>query len=105
MRRRPLLFMSVVALGIGMVTSVGIVNAPNACAVEEAVSFKEDILPLLKWRCASLPRTGRRRLRKKRVGFNELRRGDEGHEIRSDGYPARPGKQQFNVVARLARVP
>ena len=26
MRRRPLLFMSVVALGIGMVTSVGIVK-------------------------------------------------------------------------------
>ena len=58
MRRRPLLFMSVVALGIGMVTSVGIVNAPNACAAEEAVSFKEDILPLLKWRCASCHEPG-----------------------------------------------
>ena len=77
MRRQPLLFISVVALGIGMVTGVGIVNAPNACAAEEAVSFKEDILPLLKWRCASVPRTGRRRLRTERVGFNELRRGDE----------------------------
>ena len=58
MGRRPLLFMSVVALGMGMVTSVGIVNAPNACAAEEAVSFKEDILPLLKWRCASCHEPG-----------------------------------------------
>ena len=58
MRRQPLLFMSVVALGIGMVTGVGIVNAPNACAAEEAVSFKEDILPLLKWRCASCHESG-----------------------------------------------
>ena len=47
MKRRPLLSMSVVALGMGMITSVGIVNAPNACAAEETVSFKEDILPLL----------------------------------------------------------
>ncbi|MGB7702290.1 MAG: c-type cytochrome domain-containing protein [Pseudolabrys sp.] len=58
MRRRPLLLMSVVALGIGLVTSVGIVHAPNACAAEEAVSFKEDILPLLKWRCASCHESG-----------------------------------------------
>ncbi|MGB6805055.1 MAG: hypothetical protein WBE81_00380, partial [Pseudolabrys sp.] len=36
---------------------------------------------------------------------NELRRGNEGHEIRPHGYPARPGKQQFNVVAGLARRP
>ena len=47
MKRRPLLSISVVALGIGMITGVGIVNAPNACAAEEMVSFKEDILPLL----------------------------------------------------------
>ena len=58
MKRRPLLIMSVVALGMGMVTSVGILNAPNACAAEEIVSFKEDILPLLKWRCASCHETG-----------------------------------------------
>jgi cytochrome c len=58
MKRRPLLIMSVVALGVGMVTSVGILNAPNACAAEEIVSFKEDILPLLKWRCASCHEPG-----------------------------------------------
>ena len=58
MKRRPLLIMSIVALGMGMVTSVGILNAPNACAAEEIVSFKEDILPLLKWRCASCHETG-----------------------------------------------
>jgi hypothetical protein len=58
MKRRPLLFLSVVALGMGMVTSVGILNAPNACAAEEQVSFKEDILPLLKWRCAGCHEAG-----------------------------------------------
>src|SRR5512137_2304457 len=58
MIRRPLLIMSVVALGMGMVTSVGILNVPNACAAEEIISFKEDILPLLKWRCASCHETG-----------------------------------------------
>ncbi|MGC2825344.1 MAG: c-type cytochrome domain-containing protein [Pseudolabrys sp.] len=58
MKRRRLLIMGVVALGMGMVTSVGILNAPNACAAEEIVSFKEDILPLLKWRCASCHEPG-----------------------------------------------
>jgi Planctomycete cytochrome C len=58
MKRQPLLIMSVVALGMGMVTSVGILNSPNACAAEEIVSFKEDILPLLKWRCASCHEPG-----------------------------------------------
>jgi hypothetical protein len=58
MKRRPLLFVSVVALGMGVVTSVGIVNAPKACAAEEIVSFKEDILPLLKWRCSSCHEPG-----------------------------------------------
>jgi len=58
MKRRPLLLMSVVALGIGMVASVGIVNAPSACAAEDIVSFKDDILPLLKWRCASCHEPG-----------------------------------------------
>src|SRR5215471_7855743 len=56
--KRPLLFLSVIALGMGIVTSVGIVNAPNVCAAEEQVSFKEDILPLLKWRCASCHQPG-----------------------------------------------
>jgi hypothetical protein len=50
--------MGAVALGVGMATSVGILNTPNACAAEEIVSFKEDILPLLKWRCASCHEPG-----------------------------------------------
>ena len=58
MKRRPLLSISVVALSMGMITGAGIVNAPNACAAEEMVSFKEDILPLLKWRCASCHEPG-----------------------------------------------
>jgi cytochrome c len=58
MKRRPLLFVSAIALGAGIVTSAGIMNAQNACAATEAVSFKEDILPLLKWRCASCHEPG-----------------------------------------------
>ena len=58
MKMRPLLFVSVVALGMGIVTRVGIMNAQNACAAEEIVSFKEDILPLLKWRCSSCHEPG-----------------------------------------------
>lgn len=58
MKRPPLLAISAIALGMGMVTSVGIMNAPNACAAEEQVSFKDDILPLFKWRCASCHEPG-----------------------------------------------
>ena len=58
MKRRSLLFVSAIALGAGIVTSVGIMNAQNACAAGEAVSFKEDILPLLKWRCAGCHEAG-----------------------------------------------
>jgi Planctomycete cytochrome C len=49
---------SAVALGVGMVSVVGILNAPNVCAAEEIVSFKDDILPLLKWRCSSCHEPG-----------------------------------------------
>jgi hypothetical protein len=41
-----------------MATSVGIVNDPNVCAAEEIVSFKDDILPLLNWRCSSCHEPG-----------------------------------------------
>ena len=58
MKSQSLLSISIVALSIGMVTGVGVLNAPNACAAEEMVSFKEDILPLLKWRCASCHEPG-----------------------------------------------
>jgi cytochrome c len=53
MKKSPLLLMGVVALGLAMATTVNVLNAPNACAAEEIVSFKEDILPLFKWRCGS----------------------------------------------------
>ena len=52
MKRRLLLSVSIIALGMGLITGAGIVNGTNACAAQEMVSFKEDILPLLKWRCA-----------------------------------------------------
>jgi len=58
MKSQSLLSISIVVLSIGMVTGVGVLNAPNACAAEEMVSFKEDILPLLKWRCASCHEPG-----------------------------------------------
>ena len=58
MKRPPLLLTGIVALGVGLATSVGILNAPNACAAEEIVNFKEDILPLFKWRCASCHEPG-----------------------------------------------
>lgn len=58
MNSQSLLSISIVALSIGMMTGVGVLNAPNACAAEEMVSFKEDILPLLKWRCASCHEPG-----------------------------------------------
>jgi Planctomycete cytochrome C len=58
MKRSFPLLMGAVALGVGMATSVGILNTPNACAAEEIVSFKEDILPLFKWRCASCHEPG-----------------------------------------------
>jgi hypothetical protein len=58
MKKRPLLFVSAIALGAGIVTSAGIMSAQNACAAAEAVSFKDDILPLLKWRCASCHEPG-----------------------------------------------
>lgn len=58
MNSQSLLSISIVALSIGMMTGVGVLNAPNACAAEEMVSFKEDILPLLQWRCASCHEPG-----------------------------------------------
>ena len=58
MKRSPLLLVGIFVIGIGMATSAGILNAPNACAAEEIVSFKEDILPLFKWRCGSCHEPG-----------------------------------------------
>lgn len=58
MTRRPLVVASVVALALGMVTTAAVVNAPKACAAEEQISFKDDILPLLQWRCSSCHKPG-----------------------------------------------
>ena len=62
MKRRPLLFMSVVALGIGMVTSVGIMNAPSACAAEEHGQFQGRHSSAFEMALRLVPRSGRRRL-------------------------------------------
>jgi Planctomycete cytochrome C len=58
MTRRPLMVASVVALAMGTATTAAIVNAPQACAAQEQVSFKDDILPLLQWRCSSCHKPG-----------------------------------------------
>ena len=50
---RPLLLAATV---LSIVALVGIGNTPaarQACAAEEQVSFSQDILPLLQWRCVS----------------------------------------------------
>jgi hypothetical protein len=58
MTRRPLMVASLVALALGTVTTAAVVNAPKACAAEEQISFKDDILPLLQWRCSSCHKPG-----------------------------------------------
>jgi mono/diheme cytochrome c family protein len=58
MTRRPLMVASVVALALGTVTGAAIMNAPKACAAEEQISFRDDILPLLQWRCSSCHKPG-----------------------------------------------
>src|SRR6516162_5574934 len=52
-----------------------------------------------------VPRTRRRRVRKKRSGFDELCRRDERYEIRSHDCSPRTGKQQFDAVAGLEGIP
>src|SRR5215831_3880119 len=52
-----------------------------------------------------LPPERRRGLRKKRARPHDLRRADEGHQVRRDGRPPRPGEQQLDVAPRLARLP
>src|SRR5262249_56713125 len=52
-----------------------------------------------------LPPERRRGLRKKRARPHQLRGVDEGHEVRRYGRPPRPGGQQLDVAARLARLP
>ncbi len=52
MKARILIAAGIALLGLGTVVGSGMLAPSPVCAAEEQVSFKEDILPLLKWRCA-----------------------------------------------------
>src|SRR4051812_22097468 len=52
MKKRHLTITGAAILSIGFIAASGMLTAAQVCAEEEQVSFKEDILPLLKWRCA-----------------------------------------------------
>ncbi len=52
MKRRLLTITGLAFLSLGAIAGTGMLTAAPVCAAEEQVSFKEDILPLLKWRCA-----------------------------------------------------
>jgi hypothetical protein len=52
MQRGFLMAAAIALLGLGGLAGSGMLSAAQVCAAEEQVSFKEDILPLLKWRCA-----------------------------------------------------
>lgn len=53
MRRYVFICASTVLLGLGGVVADGVLKSAQVCAAEQQVSFKEDIQPLLKWRCGS----------------------------------------------------
>lgn len=52
MRRHLLICAGTVLLGAGGLVADGVLKSPQVCAAVEQVSFREDIQPLLKWRCA-----------------------------------------------------
>jgi len=55
---RPILWM-ITALPIAAIIGMAVTSPLNrACAAEPTVSFSDDILPLLKWRCASCHQPG-----------------------------------------------
>ncbi len=58
MHQRLLMVTSIAFLSIGAVAGGGLLTSSQVCAAEEQVSFKEDILPLLKWRCAGCHEPG-----------------------------------------------
>jgi hypothetical protein len=58
MKTRLLMLAGVMLLGLGGLTGSGLLASSQVCAAEEQVSFKEDILPLLKWRCAGCHEPG-----------------------------------------------
>jgi hypothetical protein len=58
MQRGFLMAAAIALLGLGGLAGSGMLSAAQVCAAEEQVSFKEDILPLLKWRCAGCHEPG-----------------------------------------------
>ncbi len=52
MKKHHLTISGLAFLSIGVIAAGGMLTAAPVCAADEQVSFKEDILPLLKWRCA-----------------------------------------------------
>jgi hypothetical protein len=52
MKKHHLTIAGFAFLSIGVIAAGGMLTAAPVCAADEQVSFKEDILPLLKWRCA-----------------------------------------------------
>jgi hypothetical protein len=58
MKSRILMAAAIALLAAGGVAGGGLLTSSPVCAAEEQVSFKDDILPLLKWRCAGCHEAG-----------------------------------------------
>ena len=58
MNKRLLMATAIAFLSVGTVAGGGLLTSSQVCAAEEQVSFKEDILPLFKWRCAGCHEAG-----------------------------------------------
>ena len=52
MKKPTVMFASVALLGLGGFLTSSMITSSRVCAADEQVSFREDIEPLLKWRCA-----------------------------------------------------
>ena len=66
------------------------------------VSFKEDILPLLKWRCASCHESGGAGYEKSGLDLTSYAGVMKGTKFGAHGHSPGAGKQQPDVVAGLA---
>ena len=62
------------------------------CAAEPQ-SFSEDILPILKGRCAGCHESGGAGYEKSGLDLTTYEGVDEGYQVRRDGRPPRPGEQ------------
>ena len=58
MNKRLLMVTAIAFLSVGAVAGGGLLTSSQVCAAEEQVSFKEDIQPLFKWRCAGCHEAG-----------------------------------------------